>query len=205
MNTVQSRHMRLAIMTAVEAEFRAVSRVCSGRENVRVFRIGIGAKRMPDLAELRGFDGIVMAGLAGGIDPNIKTGEIVMDEATDDRLPRMAYRYGRVECCQEIISTPAAKAELFRKTGALAVEMETEVVRKVAREIGLPYMGIRAIADSAADPLDPRLLKYLDEFGQVKSIGIVKHLTQLPKLARMSRIATAALAEAVECLLKLTT
>ncbi len=78
---------------------------------------------------------------------------------------RKRFGGGRICSSDKIVSTPTEKAELFRQTGALAVDMESDRVRKWAGENGIPFIGIRAISDTADEALDPAVVGLVDEMG----------------------------------------
>ena len=67
-----------------------------------------------------------------------------------------------------IVSTPAQRQHLFMQSGAVVVEMENEPVRALALRLGVPYVGIRAISDSAEHTLDPSTLGFVNDLGRVK-------------------------------------
>jgi adenosylhomocysteine nucleosidase len=141
-----------------------------------------------------------MAGLAGALDPGLKIGDVVMDDATTR---------GRIYTADHLIATPAEKAALFRQTGALAVDMENAIVRRAAEAAGIPFIGIRAISDTADQAIDPAVLTIADEVGRPKPLAIAMLLIRRPgmaaKLRRLqadSHRALAALGAAVKTLIE---
>ncbi len=152
-----------------------------------------------------GLRGIVMAGLGGGLDPTLKVGDVVVDALSDESMgQRLPYRRGGMHTAKQIVSTPAERAAVFQATGALAVEMENEVVRAVAAQLGVAYVGIRAISDCATETLNPSLLRWVDDLGRVKVKALVGTLVRRPglvgelnRLRKQSALAVANLAEAV--------
>jgi adenosylhomocysteine nucleosidase len=90
-----------------------------------------------------GCDVLVSFGVAGGLDPKLKVGDIVRD---------------RIHSADAPVTSPAQKARLFRTTGAVAVDMESEAVAEVAREAGVRFAVVRAIVDPAHRSL-PRAIR----------------------------------------------
>jgi hypothetical protein len=64
------------------------------------------------------------------------------------------------------------------------VDMETAGVVQVAHEVGLPWGALRAIVDSASDPLPAEYLAALREDGRVAIGGLVRTLCRSPALMR---------------------
>ena len=104
-----------------------------------------------------------------------------------------------------IIATPAGKQGLGRQTGAVAVDMESYWVARVASERGLPFLALRAISDAQEDLLPP-FDQILDADGNPVGRRLVVHLIREPgslvtlvKLAQNARRARRALTTGVAC------
>lgn len=214
---------RLIILTAVALEAQAVAAVWklpapkAGKPvrddkrapAVEIHLVGIGTVRMP--ADLRDppVCGIIMAGLAGALDPTLRIGDIVIDDCPAGWLPAIPYRRGRIVVSPTLVSTPAEKAKLFQETGALAVDMESAAARAVAAELGVPYISVRAISDAADELLDPAVLKMVNAFGHPRPLAIAAALIRRPsliprlrRLAETSKRAAANLAAAVAAIVQ---
>ena len=111
---------------------------------------GSGAAHMPTDLQDAPVAAIIMAGLAGGLDPILGIGDIVIDDCPPGWIPDLPHRIGKIVTSPTMVSTPADKQKLFEQTGALAVDMENEIVRAAALKIGVPFVSIRAISDTAA-------------------------------------------------------
>jgi hypothetical protein len=205
----------LIILTAVYTEARAVAGAlgiaCPSVGNpsvsdlprpIELHLVGIGARHLPSGLDLAAQ--IILAGLAGGLDPALRVGDVIAD-GWPAPLPRA--RAGRIVCSQSLVSTPAQKAELFRQTRAAAVDMESDAVRRAAGNV--PFIHLRAISDAASDTLDPAIFKFIDETGRPRvgalAMGLIKRpmlAAELAKLGRNARIATKALGELVQAVVE---
>ena len=116
---------------------------------------GMGADAAERAAgSLTGARALISTGYAGGLAAPAARGVIVVDtgdSALDKALPP-AVR-GRIADSQTMVATPAARARLAAATGAIAVDMESAAVARVARERGIPFAAIRVITDGPDDTL----------------------------------------------------
>ncbi len=211
---------RILILTALQFEAKPIARRLALKFISRTVAIGNGeggvalrleiigprAKFLPALHPGEKFDAVILAGLAGGLAPDLRRGDVVIDEHSDF-AETSASRRGKVATVDSIVSTPAEKAELRRSTGALVVDMESAIVRDWARRQGIPYVGLRAVSDTAAETLHPATLRLVDERGFLRLDRLASELIRNPSFAaflwkfRESRRSTDALANAVsaEC------
>jgi adenosylhomocysteine nucleosidase len=183
---------KLHIFTAIQSEAKAIAPFLP--TSVELTVIGIRAVRLPKRVEATA---IIMAGFAGALDPALEIGDIIHDEPA-----------GIIHTSRSIIATTAEKSSLFLSTGARAVDMENEIVRDFARQMGVPFFGIRAISDRANEALDPRVLELVDEVGTpiagAIALGLLKSPFLVGTLNRLrinTSIAGRALAAAVKNLL----
>lgn len=104
-----------------------------------------------------------------------------------------------------IITTPAGKQDLGRRTGTIAVDMESYWVARLASERGLPFLALRAISDAQKDCL-PAFHQILDVNGDPSArrlgVHLIRHpgsLVALLRLARNAGRARRALTTGVAC------
>ena len=145
------------------------ARIAAG-PGVRVICSGNGKDLAASLARAiaEGATGVMSFGVAGGLAPALQPGTCIIGSAIvfeTDRINRISTD---PEWSQKLLQTipgavagilcgvpgpvthPQAKAALYRKTGAIAVDMESHIVGGVAAAHGLPMAAIRVIADPAA-------------------------------------------------------
>jgi hopanoid-associated phosphorylase len=177
---------------------------------------GLAAK----LAALHGdIRGVISIGLAGALSPHLKVGDVVIAEqvmtgleAWDcheawrvrlmSRLPHAIP--GQLFGSDLIIDKADTKSALHVATGALAVDMESQVAARFAQARGLPLAGLRVISDDAAHALPPAALVAMKPDGGI-AIGrvlgsLLRHPLQVPSLIRTARGSNKAFAELLRCL-----
>jgi hopanoid-associated phosphorylase len=207
---------RVAVVTGLRAEARClrglkVDVACSGASPERA-----RAEAARLLAE--GATGLVSFGLAGGLAPELRPGDLLLPEtirAPDGRsLPtdsgwrgRLRARFetgglrargGSLAGSERIVATVADKQTLRATTGALAVDMESHEVAAVASAAGLPFLVLRAVADPYDRVVPQAAVEALRPDGQVRLLatlgGVIRDPGQLIALVRLGRDSAAALA-----------
>lgn len=185
----------VAILTAVGTEARAAARAFdtkppsagepvygwSGDRAIELHLIGIRARYLPVIDPAR-VHCIVLAGFAGALDPSLRVGELVVAEGANLLQSSPLCRFGSIHTSGHIVATPEEKGELFARTGAVAVDMESEVVREYARSLGVRFATIRAISDAARDAIDPAVLRLVDEWGRPRAAAVARALLRSPAL-----------------------
>ena len=183
---------------------------CSGADS------GRAAAAAHDLIE-EGCRGLVSFGMAGGLDPELRPGDLILPEiiiAPDGaRLAadsgwrhelaaslggQMAFRADPVAGSDGIAATPEAKRALAESTGAVAVDMESHAVARVAAERNIPFLAVRAVADPAHRTLPSAALGAVREDGSLRYGFVLGRLVvrpwQVVSLIRLSRESDLALA-----------
>ena len=155
----------------------------------------------------QGVSGLVSFGLAGGLDPLLRPGAVIVPDAVMtkgqqlDTDPDLNARLGGATPHalfggEGIAATATAKQHLFVATGCAAIDLESGAVALVAQAHGLPFSVLRAICDPAERDLPPAALCALSDAGAIgllRVIGsILAHPGQLPALMGLGRDAQAA-------------
>jgi 4-hydroxy-3-methylbut-2-enyl diphosphate reductase len=159
----------LTVVAALRTEYAALV----GRVPGAVLeRCGMGPERvrrwLPRLSELVP-EALVVAGVAGGLDPSLRPGDVVVaSEVRDERgrivlraasplvaeLRRMGMRvhFGPMVSCDKLVT--GQQRERLAKTGALAVDMESAaIVRAMSAAQRPPVAVVRVIVDTAFMPV----------------------------------------------------
>jgi nucleoside phosphorylase len=146
--------------------------------------IGVGGSRMPARLDSGKYSLVISAGLAGALDPALKCGDVVVDGATEMLSGSTCAdaKRGRIHHADGIVSTPAHKAELFARTGAMAIDMESEKIARLTRNSNVPFIAFRAISDCADEAVDPAVLSLVDPLGRAKTGVVLSALARRPGL-----------------------
>lgn len=127
---------------------------------------------------------VITAGLAGGLDPALKVGDLVLE--ADEDFPQAEVilqggaRRGRFHLVSRVATTAAAKAELRRTTEADAVDMESAVIRELCRARGIPSATLRVISDAANENLPLDFSELVDADQQLQFRRLVGRLVRAP-------------------------
>lgn len=160
---------------------------------------------------------LVSFGLAGALNPAWRPGELIVPEevaAPDGHLfavssdPRRAVagelaraglvaHGGRLLGVDRIVAGTSAKADLRRRTGADAVDMESHHLAQAATALGRPFVVVRAVADPASRPLPAAALTPLDRAGRPRPAAmagaILRRPNDIPRLVMLARDARSGL------------
>jgi adenosylhomocysteine nucleosidase len=146
-----------------------------------------GAGRAAAVLIAQGVTQLVSFGLAGGLAPGLKAGAIVIPEQVADEAGRvwavdleLAARFGGAAgtllAVSDIVGTAAAKAELWRSTGAVAADIETGAVAATGRRFAV----LRVICDPAERDLPPAAITALDAAGRIRPLALARSLVRHP-------------------------
>jgi nucleoside phosphorylase len=177
---------RVAVIVALRAE-RASVRSRSPIAGLSVLQSGPGAERAARTATAAlaaGADALASCGLAGGLEPGLDSGAVVVprrvttpdgaryepDAAWREAAVRalgadLAVSEGDLLCVPAALLTPTAKLAAAATYGATAVDMESAAIAAVAARAGAPFLALRVIVDTAADALPAGVETWIDERG----------------------------------------
>jgi hopanoid-associated phosphorylase len=101
------------------------------------------------------------------------------------------------------LQSPAEKAALYAETGAVAADMESHIVARLATEHGLPFAALRVIADPATRGVPPAALAGMAQDGRVDVWAVLASLarapSQLPAMIALAADTRRAMAELFRC------
>src|SRR5712692_1529302 len=143
--------------------------------------------------------GVISFGVAGGLDPTLKSGDIVMATevlAGDTRwlaglalneemiasvgLGRRRVVRGRLAGVEQVVAARAVKAALHSETGAAAVDMESHIAAAYAAEVGLPFAALRVISDPATRALPTLATNAIKANGDIDLRKILRSVARNP-------------------------
>lgn len=184
----------LGIVCGMAIEVRALGpwaddpRISIGISGTRPDRAASEARRLVS----GGCRVLLSWGVAGGLDPALRPGDLVMPAGvvTEDggRWVLSANLGAAVVAgvaspllgTDHIVLDVAAKTDLYNRTGAVAVDMESHRVAQVAAEAGLPALAIRAIGDPAGRALPALVGQAIGEDGRPRIGRVIAGLLRRP-------------------------
>jgi hopanoid-associated phosphorylase len=147
--------------------------------------------------------GVISFGVAGGLDPSLKTGDVVVATevmAGDARwlaglslteaqiasiaLGRRRVVRGLLAGVEEVVAASASKAALHSETGAAAVDMESHIAAAYAAEAGIPFAALRVISDPAHRALPVVARKAIKPNGDLDLVQIMGSVVRNPRSLR---------------------
>ena len=148
---------------------------------------------------LAGATALVSFGMAGGLDPVLICGAVLLPEevvapngaavsatATEWRqrlraaLPSSCIAGGgRLLTSPRPLASPDAKAAAWRESRAAAVDMESAAIARVAKQAGLPFIALRVIVETASDRL-PAAVIAASSGGQLRLGRLLAALLRAP-------------------------
>lgn len=202
--TFAREHERRLVIACVGMAFEA--KVAAG-PGVLVFSRD-NHRELPTAAERavrQGYRGIISFGVAGGLVSGLRPGDWVVASSivepgatctTDavwsrelcDAIP--AAHYAPILGVDSPVAEPTTKRGLHRATGAIAVDMESHLVARLAAAYGLASTALRVIVDPVDRPIPPAALRGMDTGARVNGVAVIRDLVarpaQLPRLLRVS-------------------
>jgi len=169
---------RIVVLAALRQEL-APLRQRINRPGVSFVRTGVGPRRAGGATRERcgGARLLLSTGCCGGLVPGAASGMVAIPErvlelrgerarevpAPDPELGDIArglaeqlglHCSGRPLCTvDEALDTPERKERCHRLSGAVAVDMETAAIARVAGELGVPYVSMRVVLDTSSETL----------------------------------------------------
>jgi len=213
------------ILAPMASELRPVVRATSGLRSsaggevvyrgrrgaavVTAAMIGVGPRAAAEatrrLLDVVRSERVIVSGIAGGIDPAIEVGTIVVPEIVLDLATGREFRpapltgvssWGTIATSAELILDDERVAALVER-GVRAIDMETAGVAEVCEERGVPWSVVRVVSDRPQDCLvDSAVFDMLKPDGTTDAWAalryVVTHPWRLSRLMRLARDSTAA-------------
>lgn len=204
---------RVGFVTALEME----SRWLGDSDDLELVVGGMGRERAERAARQLvacGVDGLVSWGVAGGLDPALEAGVVILADAImlsdgsalssdagwrqrleitlDSRVPTTTVPLLHSD---RVLSSVEEKRRSWERWRAAAVDMESAAIAAVAVEFGLPWLAVRVVTDTASTNLPPSVAASGGDDGRLRPAAIARLALSpriWPDLVRLAGSARAA-------------
>ena len=211
---------RVAFITGMQTEARCLgvlTRYLPPEQRPYIHCAGPGPEQAAIACEhidKQTISGIASIGVAGGLDPALAAGTILVPSALvtkDNQLigidpqwranlsatlpfkPPSTLHMG----VNVAITNTKDKERLFQEYKANAVDMESHILGKYAKERGLPFILIRIVADTAKHSIPEAALAGLNKTGSILPFQVLRRLVsnpgQIPSMLQLARNSKAAM------------
>lgn len=192
----------IAVTFALPNESSGFLRLLGERQReIAVLHTGVGEKvcrpRLAPFLDSHDFELLVSSGFAGGADPSLRVGDLVLAENVsapqllDVAGGLLVARLGKLVSAGGVIETLTEREQFAREHGAVAVDMETECIACACAAKSLPMLSLRVISDTAAAPFPapPSVLFNLEK-QKSEPLRLAAHLAGHPaSIVRLMRFA----------------
>ncbi len=170
-------------------------------------------------------DALISWGVAGAIDKSVNSGDVILASSIINETNRYSISeawlnrvskhlqslsmvsIGSIASSKEICASTADKHYLLQKTGALAVDMESNAIAEIATVNNLDFLVIRAISDNADTAIPEAVLKHTNNMGQPRIFNFMlscitkpNQIREISSLARGYKKGLASLLEIADVL-----
>lgn len=170
---------------------------------------------------------ILSAGFCGGVGPGLGLGDVVVAShvmRNTDSFPAepsilksatralktigLPFHVGPILTVDEVVN-PAEGFPGRADLQILAVDMESAYLADAARRQSIPFLGIKVVSDTPAEPWAAEARRFLDLDGRLKAVSLAatlfRHPSWIPRMVRLAsklRLATRQLAQGTKALLE---
>ena len=142
---------------------------------------------------------LISSGFAGGLDPSLPIGALVVAENFSSLAPldlaRLFFHnsrsvfFGGLTTQSVPAESVSSKRALSSETGALAVDMETAAIAGFCKAASIPFLSVRAVSDTALQPLPLSFSIWFDSVEQKARVSslllyLVAHPALIPDFYR---------------------
>lgn len=134
-------------------------------KSIAVIHTGVGKKecreRMEIMLRRERFEFLISAGFAGALEKDLRVGHLLVAENFSSpqllASPQLVLVdegtfLGKLLTVPRMVEAIAERESLNKKTGAAAVDMETETLAEICAAHDLPMLSLRSISDTASEP-----------------------------------------------------
>ncbi len=146
---------------------------------------------------------MISFGVAGGLDPSLKSGDVVVatdvmagdtrflaGSALNEEMIASAALKGRrivrggLAGVEQVVAARACKAALRSVTGAAAVDMESHIAAAYAANAGIPFAALRVISDPAHRALPELAKSAVKPNGDIDLRKVLRGIARNPRTLR---------------------
>ena len=190
---------------------------------VAVIHTGVGKmicrQRMEVMFRREKFEWLISAGFAGALEQELRVGHLLIAENYSSPKLLAAHQLdltadkislGKLATVPRMIESMAQRETLNNRTGAVAVDMETETIAEICQAHDVLMLSVRAISDTSVEPFPAPahvlfdLVKQKTDFVRLGSY-LLTHPAALGRLnafRQRIRIARKALTDALDKILR---
>lgn len=201
--------MILGIIVALPEELSSLTnakikkgQIHSLADNISVIRSGTGSENASHAAQeliTHGVDHLISWGCAGALSKQLKPGHLIIPTQLVDHQNALINLHtswpeylcrtltapktissGKLLESKQLVSHWQNKEHLHKTTHADLVDMESVAIARIAQLNDIPFVAIRAIADSATMNLPKAISHSLDDQGEVQLNNLLKYLATHP-------------------------
>jgi adenosylhomocysteine nucleosidase len=204
---VTLERQRCAVIAFVGLAFEA--RIAAGPGVHVVCRTaGNQLERVAETAARQGYRGVISFGVAGGLAAHLKAGDWVVASAIREPHSSHSVRPTHAAWSRKLlglighavhapivgvdapVADPAKKRELHRATGAVAVDMESHLMARVAAAYDLAFAAVRVVVDPAHRRVPPAALLNMRPDGRADTRAMMRNIIASPsQISPLARIA----------------
>jgi adenosylhomocysteine nucleosidase len=163
--------------------------------------IGVAEQRLRAYLEHARPEFLIAAGFAGATTDNGRAGDIVLAPnysdptllaQAEDALAALRPTVGNLFTAPQMLDSAKARAEVWEREKALAIDMETAAISEICRQHKVPLLSLRVLSDTPAEPF-PLPAHVLFDVQRQRTIArrLVSYLISRPgsmlRLIRFSR------------------
>ena len=193
---------KIGIISGLKSELRCLG---FGLDRRPAHLVTFAAAGSPERARVRALGwaadnrvhALMSFGLCGGLDPLLAPGSVVVahrialpEGGTLDFDARWAHaiasripgaRVAPLLGASDVATTAADKRALYEQHAVPAIDTESRGVAEAAREAGIPFVALRAVADPAARTLPKAVARAIDMGGRIRPLRVLLGLVARPQ------------------------
>ena len=164
----------------------------------QVYVSGMGAEQAKAAAETliaRGCDHLISWGCCAGIHTDMNSGDVVMPaymvhqqqriecqplSYPPDTLKQLRVQHKPMTHTEQFLNTPQQKQSLYKRSEAIAADMESFIILKTAQQHGKHCSVIRAVSDTVDTTLPENLHRHINAYGEPNIFGFMQMIIQQP-------------------------